>query len=82
MTLIGDQRFIESSEKIHKMGQAEANCAPACAEDVESVDKTKSKYLFLALLCDPPCIEENAAKSLSVFNAAIFDHVDNFREFH
>jgi len=38
MTLIRDQRFIESSEKIHKMGQAEANCAPACAEDIESIE--------------------------------------------
>jgi hypothetical protein len=39
MTLIGGQRFIQCGEKIHKMRLAEANCASARVEDIESVDE-------------------------------------------
>ena len=38
MTLIRDQRFIRNGEKIHKMRQAGVDCAPACVEDIESVE--------------------------------------------
>ena len=39
MTLIGDQRFIRTGEKIHKMRQARVDYAPACMEDIESIER-------------------------------------------
>ncbi len=80
MTRICGQRFIESDEKIHKMRQAGANCAPARAEDIELVDERDLRVLFLALFGDAPRIEQDTAESFAVLDPALFDHFDDLGE--
>ena len=50
MTLIRRQRFIEMSEKLHKMGQARRLGALACLEDIESVDSSPGRAYFFPFL--------------------------------
>jgi hypothetical protein len=63
------------------MGHNGANCAPVCAEDIESVDE-RIRELFFAFFGEAPRIEQNAAEGFAVLDGALFDHFDYFREFN